>query len=608
MRRWLRRVPRLPRRKDPQSDVWPAPAKDAVLAAREAAQGRRWDEAAARWEEARRRLDGVVDPEVMAGLARARRAAGDPATAATVLAEARAVHPDHRALLTEDARASMAMHQRAGEDEEHTWKMRLLDLERRLARHVEDDASSREALVVLAQLSMRLRRWETALRLWESVESRVPHRRVEACLRMAEVRRRLGDLRGARETLLRIAAEAYDDDRFLRELRRLHSSLGVWTAGELSGQARLRYRAGDREVALQQLLGALESQGYAAESLDAVRPVVAAVDRLLAEAYAAAPPAAEVDGPPDSRECQTTTATAPVMHVSGFLYSGSGAVLDFLRSHPETHCPFGGAEVGFLKKRGNLLTLLEESARARSEFPDAVGNVVAASVLGLGQGGKSLVDLVQPGSPQARLLEAVQVLIGQLHRLWREAESQAGAVESDATRSHVRTFLDQLIGCVVPEDPGIVLLNNALVAHRLRQVDVISGARAIAVFRDPRDQFVSQLLEAAHPLGRDEFIGEMSQRLEEFMEVLSSPVGSRVLPVSFEQFVTLPSTRDAVLSWVGLAPVRSGHAERRFDPEVSRRNIGIHDTAGVAGTAEVQASLGASYRRLCDLAAERAAA
>ena len=595
-----------PIRRTPPSRRWSPPVRQAAADARQATRDRRWDDAVAAWERARSHLAGQVDADVLAGLASAHRSARRLATAAEIVAEGRAEHPDHLGLLIEDARVSITCYRRSGEDEEHDWKARLLDIEARLHRHRDAGSDSGQLIVVLAELSMALRRWQTAISLWQAVEAEIPHRRVQACVKLAEAYRLRGDLRAAREALERArqssaTRDTRHQDRTLAELRRLGASLGTWTGNELAAHARLRHAVGEHDVAERQLELAFRLKGYTAEQVLALQPVLGELTRLFGEGEAledGCAAATDADGE------HAVTAGVPfegrppgVVHVCGFLYSGSGAVLDMLRAHPAVALPFGTREPGFLKKSGNLTTLLEPPVRF-DDYPEVVAEAILSGVFGMGVGGRSLFELSGDLMGEDRFLEHTRSLVLAVREAWRDRAGTDTTAIADEVRTALRTYLDGILAAVVSEGEELAVLNNAIVAHRLQDLSLMSQARAVAVFRDPRDQYVSQLLEGAFPLDAPRFVEEMRFRHLEFERLMGTSLGQRVLPVSFESFVRDADVRAGVVSWLGLEPAGQV-AEQTFDPGRSKRNIGIHASfADQRSVREVEAALGAVHERL----------
>ena len=512
-----------------------------------------------------------MDPRIPIGLARAYRLGKDHPAAARVCEEARRRHPDDLALLLEDARVSLHQYRHAAEDEEHAWKVRVLDIAARLDEHRRRGATSGQLLLVLGELVLGLGRWDEAAALWGTVEERFPGRRSTACVKQAEALRNKGELRAAREALERLHPSEVTQPRVRRELERLGVSLGRWTATELAQQSRLRFVAGDAGAASAQLMTAVELRGHDTERL---APALNALEDLLRDAFGppGGPSKGEAPAPPVPAE-----AAVPVIHVCGFLYSGSGAVVDLLRGRSDLHEPFGSREPGFLKKRGNIAELLVPASRAPDVFPAEVARVVLASLLGLGQSGRPIIDLVASDAVEPTV-EASQALVAALRHDWSLAMTSGGEVREDAVRAALRRFVDAVVAAATPSgERRAALLDNAILPHQLDRLRLFADACAVVVLRDPLDQYVSQRLEAPYPLGPEAFVETMLQRYEGLLDLLSDhSVRTDIRIVHFEQVVTELDERQALLRWLGLDPSIRVAEPSGFDPARSQRNVGIH--------------------------------
>jgi hypothetical protein len=173
------------------------------------------------------------------------------------------------------------------------------------------------------------------------------------------------------------------------------------------------------------------------------------------------------------------------------------------------------------------------------------------------------------------------------------------SVDRAEVEDALRCFLDGALSLRAVASAGPVLLNNAIVAHQLDRLALHGDGRAVAVFRDPRDQYVSQLLESPFPHGCDEFVPLMEERLLGFERLLASPVGERVLPVCFERYVAEEDARATVVDWLGLDPAGFDPERETFDPARSSRNVGIHrDHHSSAEIEQIHRRLGPIYDRL----------
>jgi hypothetical protein len=531
--------------------------------AREAIREQRWRDAMT-WLERARALVGDADPRVLAGLARVHRGRRDVEGAWEVLEPARARHPDDLELLLEATRISAYAYRRSSEDEEHAWKDRLQAAASGLWEHRRRGASSGQLAMVLGDASLALRHWDAARELWRDVEVSHPHRVLDACLRQAQAARSAGDLRAAREALQRIPGEQLGDDRVLAEVDRLERSLRRWTSTEIAHNALLRARTGDSSGAGRALRCAVDLRDLRSRPVE----LGSLVDDLVGVLAPVEERGSPQSGMPDTGVADLKTCR--VVHVVGLLYSGSGAVVDYLGGHPQVHRPFGDREPGFLKKSGNLAELLDASIRMSDEFPIELVRVVLASILGLGQSGRPLLELVGDGA-RSTVVDATRGLAARMMEAWARAEQGAPRADVEAG---LRQYVGTVLGLEAPSDADALLLNNALLADELDRLDLFADAQAAVVIRHPADQFVSQQLEAPYPLAPESFVEVVEARYDGLERASSGQSRDRIRVVAFEDFVSQPATRRALLAWLGLAPEQL--TDSAFDPRRSQRNIGIH--------------------------------
>lgn len=529
--------------------------------------------AAGRWEEARDLWRSALDagptsaPAIYRSLAKALRKTGEHAQAAEVLAAGRAHHPDDLGLLTDDARTCLRQYRASDEDERHTWKQRLLAAETELLDRFELDRLSKAALTTLGDVSIALRRWPTAIAVWARVAAEHPDRRTLARARLAAAQRQAGDLDSARATLAEVPPEGREHPEFQAELTALEKQLGRHAADQLVAHAFVRLELGLDPNLGETLPLALVTRGHPRPRVQRLQPLV---DELARHAVSDASPATAdlTSSSTPSQDCRR------VLHVCGFLYSGSGAVFDHLRERDDVHLPFSTREVGFLKKANDLGSLVE----AGSPSPLRVAAAVAASGLGFGQTGRPLLGYAS-GSDAAldRFVALARTLLRRLAAARRDDDTAAATAA-------VRDYLDAVVADLTPAD-RTALLNNAIIGHQLQRLRLFTDARAVAVLRDPRDQFISQALESPNAMDAAPFVRMMEQRLVALETLLADPeLAPRLVVVRFEDFVTDPDLRADVERRLGLPSDVARDERRHFRPEVSRRNIGIHTAAGDPAT------------------------
>lgn len=545
------------------------PDPDALAAARAASAARDWGRAATAWGAIAGHPEvAILGAEPFAELGRARRLRRDLEAAQEAVERGRAVVGDDPSLAVEAGRIALRGYAASEEDDRYVWKARLLDARVWLRAARDDGTVTKPGLSTAAEIELVLRRWPEAIALSEQLAARYPDRADEAALRRATASRLAGDLAAARAALDELSAEAAGRDDAHQAARTLAANERNAEAEETFRQASERWHAGERGALGAAIPAALAGKGNPAARVARLLPVVQDLHDFLDAAH---------DGdltPPASPSPAEVGDHRPVVCVSGFLYSGSGAVFDLLRGYPRFHTPFADKETGFLKKPGHLATIVEEGSGPRRPDPAVVADAVLASAFGFGQTGRHLLGWVRGDDERVdRLAGQLRWLVAELRRTWAEHGDDPGRADGEARRA-LRTFLDAVVADRTP--PGsAALLNNPIVGHQLDRVDLFTHGVAIPVLRDPRDQYVSQKLESPYAMACDDFVAMMRDRYTRILGTLrDAELRPRLFPVRFERFVEDGSLRRELLTWLGEDP--GAPAPPTFRPERSRANIGIH--------------------------------
>src|SRR5690606_18511314 len=305
-------------------------------------------------------------------------------------------------------------------------------------------------------------------------------------------------------------------------------------------------------------------------------------------------PAADLDG----IRAVTTT---------GFGWSGSGAVNDWLREFEPVEMPLGKSEsaiignsdempgaasllpsnvsaprrlaramLALVRDRRGFRNELRELARAlsrrhaRRELYRALETVMLHTVLAIDERG--LLWHVRADSRAFDAFsEAFELFIEELRTLPSEDSALPGELVGALSRLLLRT------AAAKAEDSSRLLLFNNLV----RGVDFpllrfIPHLRSVAVFRDPRDQYAAWCTEGRGAPPVHEFIAHVQRMRRGYGAVMrEASVAKRVIEVQFERFVTSDDYRTRIAEALQLAG-SSAQPGLHFDPAASARNIGIH--------------------------------
>src|SRR5690606_11472211 len=124
-------------------------------------------------------------------------------------------------------------------------------------------------------------------------------------------------------------------------------------------------------------------------------------------------------------------------------------------------------------------------------------------------------------------------------------------------------------------DAKTILINNGIMAPFIGLANLFPGAKFVVVKRNSLDQFCSRQLEYYAQESVSDYLKVMRRGIRWFREGFATLEDvNRVIAISFESFVEDETVRRAIADRIGVA--LDGDL-RRFDPSVSRKNIGIHE-------------------------------
>jgi len=272
--------------------------------------------------------------------------------------------------------------------------------------------------------------------------------------------------------------------------------------------------------------------------------------------------------------------------LSGFFYSGSGAVLDWLRGFVGTikWAPVG--EMRIIKFPGGFFDLAlrcEESGRLSAQ--DLVDHYL------------HITGWKAPPGPPGRYSK-IAVVNKNSRRLFRDARAsgylktclegflQLGERNLD-TAEKVRHFSRETVAraldaVATDADADVVLVDQAVTAWHLEMAPFAPPSTFVIVHRDPRDQF-AEVREVVSKPGRSRRQRSASgfaeayrgnrEKAEEHIPRMLQDQGHRVVRVSFEDFV-LDHEREADRLTDALGFDGRVVGKARFHPDESRKNIG----------------------------------
>ena len=270
---------------------------------------------------------------------------------------------------------------------------------------------------------------------------------------------------------------------------------------------------------------------------------------------------------------------------SGYFYSGSSAVVDFLHDHDGVVKWPPRGEMRLIKSPNGLADLAQRHADT--------GRLTAADLTGfyLHLVGQTLT-LTPPGThhpiekvnANSRRLLAEPVAAGYLRHCLSGFLRLVEINGPQLSTAALETFCRQLVAGALDaaaRDTGasVLVVDQAVTAWRLPLARFVPPSSFVVVHRDPRDNFAEARTVLRQP-GRTEptatgYVGSYRKKRAKAMAALPLLIerGHRTLTLGFEDFVIDHATSaERIRRFTGL----DGHTHRprRFRPERSRANIG----------------------------------
>jgi hypothetical protein len=197
----------------------------------------------------------------------------------------------------------------------------------------------------------------------------------------------------------------------------------------------------------------------------------------------------------------------------------------------------------------------------------------------------------------------VEHLGGRYTSVFRRACEDFAALPEVAPLARLRSVLTgttEALSAAFVEAPTItpasrdegtcVLFNNAIFGSCIDMLEIFLNARAAVVARDPLDQYADRRAQdLKHWMAPGRFVPLYRDAREAFQarsKQLRPELAQDVREVEFERFVRDAAYRERVIEWL-LEGQNVRRVRRRFEPERSVRNIGIHATLLASGEREV---------------------
>ena len=275
--------------------------------------------------------------------------------------------------------------------------------------------------------------------------------------------------------------------------------------------------------------------------------------------------------------------------LSGYFYSGSGAVFDFLSDHQGCIPWRPGGEFRLIKFPGGLHALARRHAKkgklSTKVLVDLYLHLSGRRIVTVPKGRYDRWKMVNRNS---RRLHKAAIARGYLMRCYDQyldliERTRQGPIETDELEQRLRRWVGVALDAAAADaDADRILIDQAVTAWRLPMAKLAPPSTFIVVHRDPRDQFVEAREVLSRPGRRStttfDFAGTYWKRkraADRAIPVLEREQGHRFLRLGFEDFVVEHEHSSAwLIDKLGLDGVpRTGAS---FDPAVSRENVGKH--------------------------------
>ena len=278
--------------------------------------------------------------------------------------------------------------------------------------------------------------------------------------------------------------------------------------------------------------------------------------------------------------------------ISGYFYSGSGAVLDHLRGFDRAaYWPRG--EMRLIKFPGGLADLgkrLAKRGRLRpGDLTDLYLHITGAKLTTRPRGTYDRwrhVNHLANRMFNRDLDQSAGYLIAVLEGFVSLVErARSGALSTEEFEEHFRGVLERALDAAATDnDVDHLLVDQAVTAWRLEISRFLPPSSFIVVHRDPRDQY-AEVREVMQQPGRSKHMDtpegfatayrKNRAYVDEQIPLLEQRHGHKFLRIAFEDFVLDHKQQDRRLrEFLGLENRRL--IERRFKPKRSRVNVGKH--------------------------------
>ena len=470
----------------------------------------------------------------------------------------------------------------SGEAERARHKQKIARLDRQL-----DPAVARKsprALRAKATLARKRHRFDEAIRFWQDYANLVPKKKADlALLKIADIHLLNGEAAEAERVLNTVSDKEHSLFRKIQE--RLWTGRRYKQASTTYNDALGYFSQGRLTEFEQSVLSALRLlYGNDLPS----HPQLLALIRELASAQAGNLP--EIAMPHKGPSSDGPVA----IFVAGFGWSGSGAAFDFLRQHQDAET-FSKEELTILASReGDVVKCLDVLQREPKQFQNTFCATILHGILGLSTRSNQGEKIIKKARARSLISvfiddkEKIQSLLLATQKLVRTA-LQIDTEDVDRHTLFSAAFAEffRIVLKLKQGGTRYLLFNNAITGRYIEAIRLMpENSIAIAVVRDVRDIYCDRFF-AGRCAEAQKFVNAYRSKRRLYEEALAHPdVGPKVIEIWFENLILDPDFRQDLLVHLGMNPARSDDGSKSFDPEKSRKNIGMYsafsDQAAIA--------------------------
>jgi len=281
------------------------------------------------------------------------------------------------------------------------------------------------------------------------------------------------------------------------------------------------------------------------------------------------------------RRINIDKSSSRALFCSGFMWSGSGAITDFLSDSQEIHIAFNGRELTLFNYLNTLLGIFD------SKCGEVSGRELVSIFMGPIAGllvDKSRIMPRRNSSLFKAQWDAENNIDKQISVCHKFLDRISNLDIRSNENSHMRIleylliFSNEIIDSIIKNDKKYTVFNNCIFGFHAREMAIFENSLMISVRRDPRDQYVSQFYEMP-PKDRptiERFIKVNRSRLMHYNRTVKFlELSDKLIEVFFEDFVLKEETRDELVKNLGLSWEKF-NIKKSFNPEASKKNVMIY--------------------------------